>query len=59
MTLSRRYRSKVIITLRPKNDSRIAVAAWTRLMKLDHYDEAAIVNFINRFKNRGPELFPD
>ncbi|TMI77413.1 MAG: DUF3105 domain-containing protein [Bacillati bacterium ANGP1] len=59
VTLSRRYRSKVIITLRPKNDSRIAVAAWTRLMKLDHYDEAAIVNFINRFKNRGPELFPD
>ena len=59
VALSHRYRSKVIITLRPKNDSRIAVAAWTHLMKLDHYDEAAIVNFIDRFKNRGPEFFPD
>jgi hypothetical protein len=59
VALSRRYRSKVIITLRPKNDSRIAVAAWTHLMKLDQYDEAAIVTFINRFKNRGPEFFPD
>ena len=59
VALARRYRSKVIITLRPKNDSRIAVAAWTHLMKLDHYDETAIVDFINRFKNRGPEFFPD
>src|SRR2546425_2522795 len=59
VALARRYRSKVIITQRPKNDSRIAVAAWTHLMKLDHYDETAIVDFINRFKNRGPEFFPD
>src|SRR5213594_1570909 len=59
VALARRYRSKVIITQRPKNDSRIAVAAWTHLMKLDHYDATAIVDFINRFKNRGPEFFPD
>jgi len=59
VALSRRYRSKVIVTLRPRNDTRLAVAAWDHLMKLDQYDEKAIVNFINRFKNRGPELVPD
>ncbi len=59
VALSQRYRSKLIITLRPKNDSLMAVVAWTHLMKLDHYDEATIVNFIKRFKDRGPEFFPD
>lgn len=57
--LIKRYRSKVIITQRSRNDTPLAVAAWGHLMKLDHYDIAAIVTFINRFKNQGPELFPD
>ena len=57
--LIKRYRSKVIITRRSRNDTPLAVAAWGHLMKLDHYDNAAIVTFINRFKNQGPELFPD
>ncbi|MDQ7843683.1 MAG: DUF3105 domain-containing protein [Armatimonadota bacterium] len=57
--LSREYRTKVIITHRPRNDSRIAVAAWGHLMKLDRFDRAAIVNFIARFKNKGPEFVPD
>ena len=59
VALARRYRTKVIITLRPKNESRIAVAAWQHLMLLDQYDEPAIVDFINRYKNKGPEFFPD
>lgn len=59
VALARRYRTKVIITLRPKNDSRIAVAAWQHLMNLDQYDEPAIIDFINRFKNKGPELIMD
>lgn len=59
VALSRRYRTKVIVTLRAKNDSRIAVAAWGHLMKLEQYDERAIVDFINRFKNKGPEFVPD
>lgn len=57
--LIRRYRSKVIVTYRSRNDTRLAVAAWGHLMKLDSYDDAAIVTFINRFKNQGPEVFPD
>ena len=59
MTLSRRYRSKVIITLRTKDDTRLAVAAWDHLMKLDHFDEAVIVDFIRQFRDRGPEFVPD
>lgn len=59
VALIRRYRSKVIVTQRSRNDTRLAVAAWGHLMKLDRYDDAAIVTFINRFKNRGPEFFPD
>lgn len=57
--LSKRFPRKVIITLRRKNDSRIAVAAWTRLLKLDRYDERAIINFIKAHRNRGPERVPD
>jgi hypothetical protein len=54
-----RYRSKVILTPRPQNDAPIAVAAWTRVMKLDEYDEDRIVRFINAFRNKGPEQVPD
>ncbi len=57
--LTRRFRSKVIVTLRPNNDSPIAVAAWGRLLKLDRYDEQQIVAFINVFRDRGPERVPD
>lgn len=59
VALGRQYRTKVIITHRSRNDSRIAVAAWTKLMKLDRFDRGAIVNFINRYKNKGPELVAD
>lgn len=57
--LASRYRSKVIVAPRSRNDSPIAVAAWERLMKLDAYDEARIVAFINAYRNKGPERVPD
>lgn len=59
VALSRLYPKKVIITLRTKDDSRIAVAAWDRLMRLDHYDEKQILAFIKAFINKGPEFVPD
>lgn len=59
LALSRRFPRKIIITLRTKNDSRIAVVAWDHVVKLDHYDEQQIIDFINRFKNKGPEFVPD
>ena len=59
VALAREFPRKLAITHRPKNDSPLAVAAWGRLMKLDQYDRAAIVDFYNRFKNKGPEFVPD
>ena len=53
--LIKRYPKKVIITLRTKNDDRIAVAAWGRLLKLDAYDAKQIERFIKAFKDKGPE----
>lgn len=51
-----RYRTKVIMTPRPKNDAPIAVAGWGRLLKLQRFDEARIVEFINAYRGKlGPE----
>jgi hypothetical protein len=59
VALAREYRTKVVVTHRPRNDRRIALAAWGHLMTLDRFDRGAIVDFINRFKNKGPEFVPD
>ncbi len=53
--LVKRYPDKLIVTPRAKDDSKIAVASWGRLMKLDQYDEAKIVEFIAANKNKSPE----
>lgn len=45
----------VIITPRADNDSPIAIASWTRLEKLQSYDEAKILEFIKANKNKSPE----
>lgn len=54
--------SKVIITLRPKNEFDISLAAWIRLDSFNVengvLDEVRIDDFIKRYKNRGPEKVP-
>ena len=45
----------VILSPRDANDSKIMLASWTRLEKLDSYDEAKILDFILRNKNKSPE----
>lgn len=57
--ITRRYRSKVILTPRAKNDTKMALAAWGRLDTLDTVEEKRIVAFINSFKDQGPERVPD
>lgn len=59
VALAREFPRKLVITHRPKNDTPIAVVAWGRVMKLDRYDREAVVDFYNRFKNKGPEFVPD
>lgn len=54
-TLAGEYPDKMIVTPRAKNDAKIAVASWTRLLKLENFDEAEIIDFIKANKNRSPE----
>jgi len=53
--LAARFPVTVILSPRAKNDSAMAVAAWRRLLKLEKYDEGQIVEFIQTFRNQGPE----
>lgn len=53
--IAARFPVTVVLSPRARNDSAIAVAAWRRLLKLDRYDEGQIVEFIQTFRNRGPE----
>lgn len=46
---------KTIVTLRPKNDTRIAVASWGRLLKLDRVDATLIRQFADANYNKAPE----
>lgn len=48
----------IVVTYRPQNDSRIAAAAWTRLLTLDEPDEGQLRGFIERYRNRAPESIP-
>lgn len=47
--------SKIVISPRAANDSKIAVAGWGRLMKLDSFDKEKIEQFIKLYKN-GPDV---
>ena len=58
--------SKIVMAPRSSNDSDIAVAAWSRVLKLNSVSGAIsdsqkeeIRAFYRRFKNRGPEFDPD
>jgi hypothetical protein len=58
--------SKIVMAPRSANDADIAVAAWSRVLKIDSAGEVLsapqkeeIHTFYRRFKNRGPEFVPD
>jgi len=53
--IARRYPGSVILTPRPGNDSKIALASWGRLQKLASFDEKIILDFIRANKNKSPE----
>ncbi|HEY6102007.1 MAG TPA: DUF3105 domain-containing protein [bacterium] len=59
VALAREFPRKLVVTHRPANDGPIAVVAWDHVMKLERFDRTAIVDFYNRFKNKGPEFVPD
>jgi len=46
---------RVVIVPRSNMDTPIALTAWTRLEKLNSFDERKIKDFISSYHNRGPE----
>jgi hypothetical protein len=46
----RKYDKQVILAPYPTMKSRIALTAWTRLEKLDEFDEKRIVRFIDAYR---------
>jgi hypothetical protein len=57
-SIQSQFPSSVIVTFRPNNDARIAVAAWQRLLKLEEPDENQIMAFISRYRDKAPESGP-
>lgn len=45
----------VIVSSRSANDTKVAVASWGKLMKLESADQALIQKYINTYKNQAPE----
>lgn len=53
--IAKNYPRSVIMTPRAKNDTRIALASWGRLLKLDTVDSEQIRSFIKNNRNHSPE----
>lgn len=53
--IANRNYGSVILTPRLQNDSKITLASWGRLQKLDSFDEKTILDFIEANKNKSPE----
>lgn len=50
--IARRYGADVVLAPYDKLDTGIALTAWGRLDRLDHYDEPRIVMFIEKLRGR-------
>ncbi len=55
----RRYDAKIILNHRPETDSRIALTAWTRIDKMDEFDEDRIVQFVEAYRGGGAAPEPN
>ncbi len=53
--IARKNSLSVIVSPREANDTKVAVASWGRIMKLDYVDEALINKYIRSNKNKSPE----
>ncbi len=50
---------KIVMTPRDKDDAKIALAAWGRVLNMDSLDEQKVKDFIRTYRNRGPERTPE
>lgn len=53
--IGRRYSGRTVVSPRAANDAPIAIASWTRLLKLHAFDEEQILAFIKQNTNKSPE----
>ena len=51
-------RSQFIMSPYPGMETRIAITAWRRHLRLDEFDESLIKEFIIEFQDRAPESVP-
>lgn len=52
------FECKLVIAPYSKLDKNIALTAWGRLYKTDDYNETDIKNFIQKYRETGPEFVP-
>jgi len=57
--IAKSYGSKIVMTSRPNNPTPIAIVAWEYLLKLDHFNEQQIKDFIDDHRGKGPEVVSD
>ncbi len=57
--IGRQNPGSVIVTPRANNDSKIALASWGRLQKLDSFNREEILSFIRANINNSPEKLAD
>lgn len=56
-TFAKKHGGSVVVTQRSNNDSKIAIAAWGRLLKMDALDMTVVEAFYDLYKNQSPEKF--
>ncbi len=56
--VQRAYPQHVIITYRPQNDTRVAAAAWGRLLTEEEPNKEELLAFALRYRARAPENIP-
>lgn len=53
--LGKKYPQAVIVTPRSKNNAKIVLTSWRRMLELDTFNRDTIVAFITHNKNHSPE----
>jgi len=50
---------KIVLAPRDANETKIALVAWGRVLKMQELDEQKVRDFIRTYRNRGPENTPE
>jgi len=53
--IAKAYPQRIVLTPRSKNDDKIALTSWKRLLRLEMVDKEKIIEFIEKNTNKSPE----